>query len=73
VFTDTKMPVLDGPGFFMELERRHPELKQRVAFVTGDVLNAEKRAFLRQIGAPTLEKPFEPDQIRLVIRQLLQR
>jgi CheY-like chemotaxis protein len=72
ILTDTKMPVLDGQGFFTELERRHPELRRRVAFVTGDVLHADKRAFLQQTGVPTLEKPFQLDQILRVVRQLLQ-
>jgi len=72
VLTDTKMPVLDGPGLFMELERRYPELKRRVAFVTGDVLQPDKRAFLHQTGVPTLEKPFELDHVRRVVRHLLQ-
>jgi signal transduction histidine kinase len=73
VLTDTKMPVLDGMAFFTELERRHPELRRRVAFITGDVLGLDKREFLRRSGAPTLEKPFELDQIRRVVRQLLER
>jgi len=73
VLTDTKMPVLDGQGFFTELERRHPELRRCVAFVTGDVLQPGKRAFLQKTGVPTLTKPFEFDQIRRVVRQLLQR
>lgn len=72
VLTDTKMPVLDGQGFFTELERRYPGLRRRVAFVTGDVLQPDKRAFLQRTGVPILEKPFELDRIRRVVRQLLQ-
>ena len=30
ILSDTKMPVLDGQGFFMELERRHPELHDTI-------------------------------------------
>jgi len=59
ILTDTKMPVLDGQGFFTELERRQ--------------LQPDKRAFLQKTGVPTLTKPFEFDQIRRVVRQLLQR
>jgi two-component system NtrC family sensor kinase len=71
ILTDTKMPVLDGVEFFEELERRHPQLRQRVAFVTGDVLNADKRAFLDRTGAPTLAKPFDLAEIRHVVRRLV--
>jgi signal transduction histidine kinase len=71
ILSDTKMPVLDGQGFFQELERRHPELRRRVAFVTGDVLSVDKRAFVERIGAPTLAKPFNLDDIRRVVQRLL--
>jgi len=43
ILSDTKMPVLDGQGFFTELERRHPELRRRVAFLRGDVLRERER------------------------------
>jgi len=70
ILSDTKMPVLDGQGFFTELERRHPELRRRVAFLTGDVLNADKRESLARTGAPTLMKPFDLDEIRRVVRRV---
>jgi CheY-like chemotaxis protein len=44
---------------------------KRIVFVTGDVLDADKRAFLEQTGASTLAKPFDLDQARQVIRRLL--
>jgi CheY-like chemotaxis protein len=71
ILSDTKMPVLDGQGFFSQLERRHPALCRRIAFLTGDVLSAEKRAFLAQTGAPTLMKPFGLDEVRRVVDPLL--
>ena len=71
ILSDTRMPVLDGYGFFTELERRHPELRRRVAFVTGDVLNAHKRDLLEQTGAPTLAKPFDLKDLRRIVHQLL--
>jgi two-component system NtrC family sensor kinase len=71
ILSDTKMPVLDGPGFFQELERRHPEMRQRVVFVTGDVLNPDKREFLERTGAPTITKPFNLDDVRRVVRGIL--
>jgi signal transduction histidine kinase len=71
ILTDTKMPILDGQGFYQEIGRRHPALLKRIVFVTGDVLDADKRAFLEQTGASTLAKPFDLDQARQVIRRLL--
>ena len=71
VLSDTKMPVLDGIEFYRELERRFPVVVQRVIFVTGDVLDAEKRRFLEATGAPFLMKPFDLAEVRRVIRRRL--
>ena len=71
ILSDTKMPVLDGQGFYTQLERRHPALCRRIAFLTGDVLSAEKRAFLAETGAPTLMKPFGLDEVRKIVDPLL--
>jgi two-component system NtrC family sensor kinase len=70
ILSDTKMPVLDGLGFFAEVERRFPELRRRIAFVTGDVLSADKRTVLDRIGAPVLAKPFDLNEIRSLVRRL---
>jgi signal transduction histidine kinase len=70
ILSDTKMPTLDGEGLFRELERRHPALRRRLAFITGDVLNETKRAFLERMGTPVLSKPFELNDIRDVVRRL---
>jgi len=71
ILTDTKMPILDGQGFYQEVGRRHPELLRRIVFVSGDVLDADKRAFLEETGASTLAKPFDLEDVRQVIRRLL--
>ncbi|PYM21275.1 MAG: hypothetical protein DMD81_00005, partial [Candidatus Rokuibacteriota bacterium] len=46
IVSDSKMPVLDGEAFYDELSRRFPALRERVIFVTGDLLSREKREFL---------------------------
>jgi signal transduction histidine kinase len=71
VVSDTKMPVMDGVELFHEIERRFPTLSKRIIFVTGDVLDAEKRRFLESSGAPFLTKPFELGEVRRVVRRVL--
>ena len=71
VVSDTKMPVMDGVELFRELERRFPALRRRIIFVTGDVLDAEKRQFLESSGAPFLTKPFDLTEVRNVVRRRL--
>jgi signal transduction histidine kinase len=71
VLSDTKMPRLDGERFYAEVERRFPHLRRRIVFVTGDILNREKRAFLERTGAPHLLKPFDPPAVRRLVQRVL--
>jgi len=71
IISDLRMPHLDGPGLYREVARRHPEMLRRMIFVTGDTLGPESAEFLRRSAAPTFGKPFEPDDVRRVIDQVL--
>jgi PAS domain S-box-containing protein len=72
ILTDLRMPELDGPGFYQELERRHPALCRRVIFLTGDALTPKTQAFLGQTAVQVVGKPFDFRDIRRVIQQVLQ-
>ncbi|PYM25184.1 MAG: hypothetical protein DMD80_22030 [Candidatus Rokuibacteriota bacterium] len=71
IVSDTKMPVLDGESFYRELERRHPALRERIVFLTGDVLSRDKRDFLERTGAPFLTKPCDLDELRRVVGRVM--
>jgi two-component system NtrC family sensor kinase len=66
-----RMPDLDGPGFYRELEHRHPHLLSRIIFLTGDTLSPEAQAFFAEVDCPRLLKPFNAQKIRQVIQQTL--
>ncbi len=71
VLSDTKMPNLDGVGFYWELERRFPALCRRLVFLTGDVLDRDKREFLESIPVPSLTKPFDVADVRRLVHRML--
>jgi signal transduction histidine kinase len=71
IISDTKMPVLDGELFYAELERSYPRLRERILFITGDVLSREKREFLERTGAPFLTKPCDLDEVRRTVQRIL--
>jgi signal transduction histidine kinase len=71
ILSDMRMPGLDGPGLYRELERHHPELVRRFISITGDTLSPETREFLEQTEAPSLSKPFVMDDVRRVVQQIL--
>ena len=72
ILCDMRMPELDGPGFYRELERSAPHLCPRVLFLTGDSLAPEVTPFFQQVAAPYLMKPFNATELRHAIRHAVQ-
>jgi signal transduction histidine kinase len=70
VISDTKMPGMDGEALYAELGRRMPRLRERVIFLTGDVLSREKQEFLERTGSPFLAKPCDLDELRRLVHRL---
>jgi CheY-like chemotaxis protein len=72
ILCDIRMPDLDGPGFYHELERRYPHLVSRVIFLTGDVLSPEVHTFFDQADCLRLVKPFQAQEVRRLIQQVME-
>jgi PAS domain S-box-containing protein len=71
ILSDIRMPELDGPSLYWELERRDPRLMGRMIFLTGDTLSTGTREFLEKTGAPCLAKPFALKDVREIVQQVL--
>jgi len=71
VFCDVRMPVMDGIRFRQHLVEAHPELLDRLVFISGDVLQRgwSRRAEIAQ--HPFVEKPFNPAEVRRLALSLL--
>ena len=63
VVLDLRMPGMDGREVFETIRRRYPEMASKVLFATGDMVSKETRDFLRDTGAPCIQKPFQIDQL----------
>jgi signal transduction histidine kinase/ActR/RegA family two-component response regulator len=72
IFCDLRMPELDGPGLYQELEHYHPQLLQRIIFFTGDTMNPETRAFLERTRVRRLTKPVTIAEVRRIVGQTWQ-
>ena len=71
ILSDVRMPDLDGPALYREVERRHPDLLQRFIFLTGDVMSSETSQFRAQTAVPCLSKPFTLEMVRQVVQRVL--
>ncbi len=69
---DLRMPELDGPTFYNILTSQYPYLRQRVIFLTRDILNAESMVFLERSGQPWVPKPCNAAEVRSAIAHVLQ-
>jgi PAS domain S-box-containing protein len=67
IFTDIRMPDMDGRALYRKIEERWPGQAGRVVFVTGDTLTACLREFVNESGRPVIEKPFLPGDVRKVV------
>jgi two-component system NtrC family sensor kinase len=70
IFTDIRMPDIDGRALYRKIEQRWPGQAECVVFVTGDTLTAGLREFVNETGRPVIEKPFLPGDVRRVVVEL---
>jgi PAS domain S-box-containing protein len=71
IISDLRMPVLDGPGLYRELEKVKSRYLSRIIFVTGDTLSTSVSDFLSAYGLDVIEKPYTPDEVRRAIVYLV--
>lgn len=64
ILADLGVPGLSGREMFERLRVEAPGQAERVAFMTGDSVSEEVRAFLSASGRPVLTKPFGRVQLQ---------
>ena len=72
VLSDIRMPELDGPSLYHEIEHHHPELVPRIVFLTGDTLGPDSCDFLARPGIRSLVKPFSAEDVRRAVWETFQ-
>ncbi len=70
---DIKLPVVDGRELYQWLKEKHPKQISKVIFTSGSVLGEDTQLFIEQTGRPFLPKPFTPDELKAVVREMLKQ
>ncbi len=71
ILCDIRMPELDGPDFYDQVQDRYPHLAQKIIFMTGDTLSPSTRLFLDDVNPPYLNKPFELCDLEYIVQKTL--
>lgn len=71
VVTDVRMPQMSGIQLHAEILSKSPALAERMIFVTGDLIDPDTTAFVDRIGARTIAKPLEIQQVLCSIEAVL--
>ena len=70
VLCDIRVPGLDGPELYERFAAEAPAVTRTIAFMTGDSLSDEIRAFLASTGRPVLAKPFGRTQLQELLHSV---
>lgn len=72
IVSDMRTPGdIDGGGVYKWIKAHRPELAQRIVFITGDIVNEETVAILRETGAPCVEKPFRVQDLLATVEETI--
>lgn len=73
ILSDIRMPEMDGEQFFGHLKNRFPVMASKTAFITGNDLSQDTLTFLESCERPYLGKPFMPEDISTLIKDIEQQ
>jgi PAS domain S-box-containing protein len=71
ILCDVTMPELSGVELHQRLLARHPDQARRMVFLTGGALSPEALEFTRTVPNRKVEKPFDSQQLRRLVQELL--
>jgi CheY-like chemotaxis protein len=73
IIADLRMPGIGGMELYEHFRRVDPSIARRMVFLTGDVLNEEALAFLREAGSLHLPKPCTLEELLTLVKAGLER
>lgn len=68
---DIRTPKMNGTELYHWLQKKYPQVADRVVFTTGSLLDEKTMAFIEQSGRPFLAKPFTPQELTAVVQEAL--
>ena len=71
IIADLNMPVMGGRELYEKIIACKPNLYNKLIFSTGDSVNEDTRAFLKETGRPFLPKPFNLIDVKEMVDKIV--
>ena len=67
IICDLMMPKVDGKSFYDAIRADHPELAERIIFISGGAFTPRLRKFAMSVSNPVLQKPVTREQLEAIL------
>jgi CheY-like chemotaxis protein len=67
IVCDLMMPEVDGKSFYDAIVKDHPELAERIVFMSGGAFTPRLRKFASAVSNPVLQKPVSREELELML------
>jgi CheY-like chemotaxis protein len=64
ILTDVKMPGMGGIELYSRILEKTPAMKNKIMFITGDVMGIDTKTFLTQNNLTYFAKPFNIEALK---------
>ena len=71
ILSDIRMPGMNGIELYTLIIKKMPEMKNRIIFITGDVMGIDTKTFLKQNNLPFLAKPFDIELLKEQVNAII--
>jgi len=72
IISDLMMPNVSGMELHEWISAQHPELAQRMIFMTGGAFTPLAKEFIARVPNKRFEKPFDPQVVKALIREIVE-
>ena len=67
IVCDLMMPEVDGKAFYDSIKNEHPQLSERIVFMSGGAFTPRLRRFAAAVPNPVLQKPVSREDLELML------
>jgi nitrogen-specific signal transduction histidine kinase/DNA-binding NarL/FixJ family response regulator len=67
IVCDLMMPKVDGKSFYEAVQAEHPELTERIVFMSGGAFTPRLRKFAASVSNPMLQKPVSREELERML------